>query len=362
MNISEMVTPDKQKRRSIGGDFEFNIDDLKKKPGNGIPLCGPKGTWTASGRSAFSIVLKHLRNKGIGEVLLPAYLCESILQPVKALGFKYSFYHVDNSLAAHPEPKSGTVVYLIHYFGWMNPSTGALRERTGKGFHLIEDASQALLSDWGYESKDEQHIVLSPRKYGPLPLGGWCSLIAGHSEPLPEMEMLAWRSLAARLVRRTYLAESDAPVDPEIEEFYMSALRSVEIYLNNHPADAGLPGNVLSLVEGLDWIETGRRRRENWQYLNKRLGGYVEPLMPDLPPDVVPLGYVIRLRERDKVRARLAARRIFCPVHWPLPDEISESLFPVEVNLSNTFMTIPIDQRYGLDDMDYIADVLKESL
>jgi hypothetical protein len=351
-----------KKRWAIGGDFEFNIDDIKKKDKQETLLRGQKGTWTASGRSALSLILKHLQEVRVNEVLLPSFLCESILQPVKALGFRYSFYPVNAYLMAQPEPKLGTAVLIIHYFGWINSATSMLRSEQIDGFYLIEDASQAALSDWTASNSTSRFVVLSPRKFGPVPFGGWCNIIAKVEEPTHEMGELAWRSIAARLARSMYLTQPHVPVDPIIEEFYLVAFRAVETYLDNHPTDSGIPQIILDIMAGLDWAEMGNRRRLNWHCLHELLSNLVEALMTELPPDVVPLGYVIRLDERDKVRKALAAKRIFCPIHWPLPAEITSCRFPDAVKLSETSLTLPIDQRYGPEDMVYMAKALKETL
>lgn len=351
-----------KKRWAIGGDFEFNIEDIKKKTKQESLLHGQKGTWTASGRSALSLILKHLQAVGVQEVLLPSFLCESILLPVKALGFRYSFYPVNTSLMAQPEPKRGTAVLVIHYFGWINPATSMLRSAQIDGIYLIEDASQAALSDWSASNSPSRFVVLSPRKFAPLPFGGWCNIITEAEEPTHEMEGLVWRSIAARLARNMYLTQPHLPVDPIIEELYLAAFRAVETYLDNHPTDSGIPQIILDIMAGLDWAEIGNRRRSNWQCLHELLNNLFEPLMTELPPDVAPLGYVIRLDERDKVRKALAAKRIFCPIHWPLPAEITRRRFPDAVSLSETSLTLPIDQRYGPEDMVYMAKALKEAL
>jgi len=205
-------------------------------------------------------------------------------------------------------------------------------------------------------------VFFSPRKFGPAPLGGWCNIHAELDEPSSEVEALTWRSLAARLARGAYLAEPDAPVDPVVEAFYLEAFRAVETFLNTHPTSAAVPQIALDIIEGLDWDNIGTRRRANWQCLNDLLSRHVEALMPALPADVVPLGYVVRLRDRNRVRTALAAKRIFCPVHWPLPVEVSARRFPDAASLAETCLTLPIDQRYGPDDMVRMADTLKAEL
>jgi hypothetical protein len=349
-------------RRVIGGDFELSALSFGATDQLASLTRGLTGTWTASGRAALGLVLRHLQGIGVQHVHLPAYLCESVLFPVRALGLEYSFYPVDACLKAHPDPPPGAAVVLIHYFGWLNSATAALRAEAGQSFYLIEDASQALLSHWSAPSDVARFVILSPRKFGPVPMGGWCNVLADLEEPSGEVEALAWRSLAARLARAMYLVHPDAPVDPAIETFYLAAFRAVEIFLDTHPTSAAVPQIALDVIAGLDWCGIAACRRANWQYLSELLSDDVEVCAPDLPAGVVPLGYVVRLQERDLVRARLVSQRIFCPVHWSLPVEVSTRRFPDAALLAATCLTIPIDQRYGSDDMVRIVNSLRAAL
>jgi hypothetical protein len=367
-------------RRAIGGDFE--LDQLRF--GGAVELDqltrGMAGRWTTSGRSALALVLKELWARGVRHVHLPAYLCESVLLPVRALGFNFSFYPVDLSLTAQPDPPAGSTVLVIHYFGWLNPVVKSLREQASAKFYLIEDAVQALLSDWSAPRDDFRYVILSPRKFGPALLGGWCNVLPEPdgethgkvvetrgeaseihdkvSERQGEVGPTLWRSLAARLARGAYLRERDAPLDSQVEEFYMAGLAALEAFLDQHPTCTELPQVALGQLAGLDWQETALRRRANWRQLQEMLSGRVEVLMHDLPEAVVPLGFVVCLGERDEVRARLAAQRIFCPVHWPLPREVESGRFPASAALSKTCLTLPVDQRYAEDDISRMAETL----
>ncbi|HEV7860362.1 MAG TPA: DegT/DnrJ/EryC1/StrS family aminotransferase [Pyrinomonadaceae bacterium] len=370
-----------QARRSIGGDFELDqlrfgevalLDQLTR---------GLAGRWTTSGRGALTLVLKNLWANGVRHVHLPAYLCESVLLPVRALGFKFSFYPVDLSLAAQPDPPAGSTVLVIHYFGWLDPVSNSLREQASAKFYLIEDAAQSLLSDWSAPQNDFRYVILSPRKFGPALLGGWCNVTSeqhdekksevgpnrmqgkvGPKETQGDVGPIMWRSLAARLARGAYLREAGGGVEPRVEEFYMEGLRAVEDFLDQHPTCTDLPQLALDQLAGLDWREMASRRRANWRQLQEILTGRVEVLMHDLPDAVVPLGFVVCLGKRDEVRARLAAQRIFCPVHWPLPAAVERARFPAAAALSDTCLTLPIDQRYTQDDISRMAEALLAAL
>ena len=347
-------------RTVIGGDFELGSLALGSPARLATLSRGMPGTWTASGRAALGLVLRQLKSEGISQVHLPAYLCESILQPVQELAMDYSFYPVDENLKAHPAPPANSAVLLIHYFGWLNPATPALRAEAGKSFYLIEDASQALLSDWSASNENGRAVILSPRKFGPTVLGGWCSMETSTFACSSALESNAWRSLAARLARRSYLAQSNGEIDSAVEDFYLAGFRAVEDCLDTQSSNSSAPEFVLQLIAGINWTEVTARRRANWNQLNQLLSNTVNPVNSSLPESVTPLGYVARFNERDVLRKKLAAQRIYCPVHWPLPAEVSPQRFPEAAALAQSCVTLPIDQRYNHADMERLAGALKK--
>ena len=351
------------RRQTIGGDFELQSLPLGVSEQDLFQTNGMSGTWTASGRAALAVVLQHLINIGVTHVNLPAYLCKSVLLPITELGLTYSFYKVDEELASHPDSVEGSAVLLIHYFGWLNKSTDRIRkDAASRSFYLIEDTTHALLSDWEMSEINKNLVFMTPRKFGPAPLGGWCSVDTEVEAASKETEAMAWQSVAARLVRAFYLDKQLSSSDIEMETFYLRVLREVELFLDHHPTDIGLPQIAREIIAGLNWDEIANRRRENWRCLHDLLDGQVDAILTSMPENVVPLGYMIRVKGRDRLRSRLASHRIFCPVHWALPNEVDPQIFPEAALLSNTCMTIPIDQRYDKDDMVRIAEVLKTEL
>ena len=350
-----------QDRSAIGGDFELSEVAFGARSVFDSLTRGLDGTWVASGRSALGIILEELKAQGVHHVHLPSYLCHSILLPIRRLGLSYSFYPVHEGFVARPDPPEGSAVLLIHYMGWINQATEALRAEAGKRYYLIEDATQTLLSDWGAEPGTGRFVLFSARKFAPVSFGGWCNVVKPMRDPSPEAEMLAWSSMAARLVRGAYLSQRDAPISLAVEDFYMSALHRVEIWLDEHPLDAGISQMVLDQLSGINWADVSVRRRENWLHLNVLLDKTIWSSPQRLDQGVVPFGFMVETDDRDQIRTRLAAARIFCPIHWQLPDEIDVKTFPQAVHLSRRCMTIPIDQRYGVSEMRRIAEILSSS-
>ncbi|HNT23104.1 MAG TPA: hypothetical protein PKM21_01975 [Anaerolineales bacterium] len=346
-------------KRYIGGEFE--LSSLPRSV-DAIELTqGIAGSWTVSGRAALCALLAHLKKQGVTKILMPAYLCESIIQPVKAFGLAYDFYPVDEDLAAHPDPQKNSAVILIHYFGWLNPSTEALRQSAEDSFVLVEDLTQAVFSSWKFIKGTQPLVFFSLRKFGPVPLGGWYS----RSDRLPSVDLmfkvLFWKSLAARLYKYNYLKISP-DIDQQAEQTYLDVFNHVESSFDLSCTPYLLDAEAKSLIDGINWAYAAAARRKNWNALSDLLpGNILLPFHKMLPTDVVPLGYVVNCTERDKIRQNLQAAQIFCPIHWRLPEEVSAKRFPISYRLSNTLMTIPIDQRYNPRDMEHISKVIRQA-
>ena len=350
-----------QPRLTIGGDFELTTLNYADPQQLATLTHGFEGTWTSSGRSALALVLQQLVTGGINHVHLPSYLCESIIAPIEALHLDYSFYPVDSLLTAHPEPPAGAAVLIINYFGWLNPALSDWQEPPAE-FVLIEDCCQALLSGWNRPAANAHHTILSPRKFAGIPLGGWCNMPSSRVADDEDINEAFRQSLTARLLRGAYLSDKGAPVDSSIESMYLSLLAGVERFLDENPTNTGVPDTALRLIAGTDWDSIAQQRRSNWLVLHEQLRNQLQPVFETLPDDVVPLGYVVTVDDRDRVREKLAKRRIFCPVHWPLPEQVNRTRFPQSAELTATALTLPIDQRYTSDDMSRLAEAIADTL
>jgi dTDP-4-amino-4,6-dideoxygalactose transaminase len=75
-----------------------------------------------------------------------------------------------------------------------------------------------------------------------------------------------------------------------------------------------------------------------------------------------PLFFNLRLRskkKRDYLRINLKKQNIFCPVHWKLR---YNNKYPLSSDMSFRILSIPIDQRYKLNDMKIIANTINKLL
>ncbi len=244
------------------------------------------------------------------------------------------------------EVEPGDAVLLIDYFGFLAPAAWweAIR-RTG--CLTIEDASQALLTDGVGRFSD--YVLYSPRKFVGVPDGG----------------ILVSRTQRAALDPTPLQAP---PTDGWLTSFEATWLRREEDrggvrgpwFERFRTGEAAQPCGPYAMSEfsrrvlerGWDFRAVIAARRRNYRRLHASLRPWA--LLPQLPPGVAPIGFPVRLSNRDAVRAALIGERIFPPVHWPIRGAVPEE-FELSHQLANELMTLPCDQRYGIADMDRMA-------
>jgi hypothetical protein len=300
---------------------------------------------TYNARSALWLLLQDLQPT---RLWLPSFVCPDLLQAVPA-GCRVHYYPLNQHLA--PEHLrwtrtlgSNDVVLVCAFFGFPPPAelTGALQDSPAT---VVLDAAQALFlrpehPDWFY--------LYSPRKWAGLPDGG--VLCGGRKRSRHELEPVPathWLTLfQALLLRRDQGPQPplDAP-RPWFERF-----REAEA---SQPTGAWAMSSLSRalLFSGLDSQQMRARRRANYQQLAAAFSDCA--LFPDLPASVVPLGFPIQLAARDRLQTQLAARGIFCAIHWRLKDIPAE--FSASHTLARRILTLPCDQRYGTAEMAHLV-------
>jgi dTDP-4-amino-4,6-dideoxygalactose transaminase len=335
----------RRKPEIIGGMFGLGIElgCHDSRP----PFLKEGDLCLANARSGIFLLCKLLSPP---TVWMPSYLCGAMLQPVEMTQTRSRFYGVSYDLTVpHREwlkgVQRGDLVVVIDYFGF--PADPYVAERAKEvGALILEDACQALLTSEVGQLSD--FVIFSPRKFLGVPEGGILALNRSSAldrvnlEPPPPEWWL--KTLNTNIMRREFdlyggdrrwftlfqETEGDSPVG----YYSMSELsRTLLLYAFDYPTIA-------------------QRRVSNYQVLANELGEFA--LFPQVPADVVPLGFPIRLKNRDEVRQRLFDHQIYPPVHWVIqgivPDEFKESH-----QLAANIMTLPCDQRYDSDDMARMA-------
>ena len=339
----------------IGGEFPIAVADILNAQNQHFDAPAPDVYAYSSGRAALFQILKFLKQeKDISHVLLPDYLCGSVLVPIKDLGMEYSFYPIDEQLELIESElikqyKKDSVVLLINYFGLKDLSSqiSAIRGIDENAI-IIEDDVQAY-----YEFKKPLDGVdfkfTSLRKTFAVPDGG----LVKTKHHLPKVKMpntFGQYKAAAALLKSMREGNFN-------DQIYLELFEKGESLIDSEQ-ECGMSQISEKLYSFMNEDHVKVRRLNNARYLIeelKKIG--LGPLLP-FKEDYVPLFVPIILKNRDKVRKQLFQKEIYCPVHWPLDGmEIERG-----EQMSKDELSLIIDQRYGRKEMDEIISIIEDSI
>lgn len=337
----------------IGGEFPIAVTDILNAS---IKHSKEPGVYTySSGRAALYQIMKFLKQeKEVNHILLPDYLCSSVLVPVKALGFDFKFYPIDEQLELETSTfaklyNKDSAVLVINYFGLKDLSVQIQSIRSlDENAIIIEDDVQAY-----YEFKkplgDVDFKFTSLRKTFAVPDGGLvktkCQLLKVETP-----NTFAQYKAAAALLK----SMRDGNFNDQI---YLEMFEKGESLIDSE-LECGMSQIAVKLFNALEEERVKIRRLNNAQYLNGQLDKIgIKPLLP-LKEGHVPLFIPITLNNRNKVRKRMFQNEIFCPIHWPLEGmDLKRGKVMAETELS-----LIIDQRYGRKEMEEMQNILIEQI
>jgi perosamine synthetase len=366
-------------RQYLPADPPLTLRDLSgitrpPEPGGRIGRWLPDRTrFYGSGRAA---LWGALRSLGIGpgdQVLLPAYLCESVVSPVLAVGAGASIFPVGRdlrpdlkALEASLGPSSRAVV-IIHYLGFPGPIEEVQQICSRHGLALIEDCAHALFSRKGGRLLGSfgDAAVFSPWKSLPLPDGGM--LAVNGSRALPEAPTAApsWYGTVAKLGYRSLGAvESAIGWTPRL-----GLLRRSTIRRDLHRRTSGAPVEVRSgsalarrMLESAQPERVVARRRENYSRLLEVAGelDWAQPIYDKLPEGVCPLGFPLVADRRDDWRDLLLRNGVNVRTYWEeLPAEVDRQRFPDAAWVSDSMLVLPVHQELRSGQIAWLAQRLR---
>ncbi len=163
----------------IGGEPFYSPFKLISLPKNNIRnyflerFPGKHLTYTYGGYYSLRVILQHLKLSKDEKVLLPSYMCPTILYPFKELGILYEFYKVNNNLQidlvdlSNRVDDKAKVVFFINYFRFKQSDEviTALLKLKENGIIIIQDVVQ----DFYVQNSDliGNYAFMSFRKFFP---------------------------------------------------------------------------------------------------------------------------------------------------------------------------------------------------
>jgi hypothetical protein len=299
--------------KEIGGYFEL--------PGEAVKPYYHEGVYLNSGRNALRYIVQKL---GIHKIHVPHYTCPVVYEALKKDCIQVEFYDLNIDLMPTKDfPKNDFILYN-NYFGVFGKK---VKEIAREYPNLIVDNAQAF-----YSHQIGRAAFYSPRKFFGLPDGGIaCGVLDCASELLKDE---SWNRMS-HLLKRVDLGACAG-----YEDFKKNSCLLGKQEIKQMSALTTL------LLGWVNFEDAAKQRKENFDYLHKELKTSF-PL--DISDDDVPLVYPF-ITTDSSMRTKLIRNKIYVAMYWP---GISSSC-----EYRDSLLALPIDQRYGVADMQRICEVL----
>lgn len=318
----------------IGGYFELELPKRSSFPHD-------EGVLLNSGMNALEYVLLALGN--VSRVWVPYYTCDVVLEPMQKLGVPYTFYPINRNLELDKMPSLQDGEYLIYtnYFGVKDEYVSKLAIFYGS--HLIVDNAQA----WFAKPIEGVHTIYSPRKYVGVPDGGVAYCVKHIDKNTLEQDVSYER--CSHLLKRLDLDPSEGYAD----------------FRANSKQLVGQPIKRMSkltqrMLCSIGFEEIKSKRRKNFGYLHEHLKETNLLDMPSMDSFVCPMVYPY-LTNDASIKQRLIENKVFVPTYWPNVLEWCDTN-DLEYCLAQNMVFLPIDQRYGSDEMQRIVNLIEYRL
>lgn len=313
---------------SIGGYFSLELPKYEEYHKDAIRL--------NTGRNCLEYILRARR---YSKVYIPYYTCEVILEPFYKLDVNYEFYHInqDFELADDIQLKVDEALLYTNYYGLKQRYVEYLAELFGQ--QLVVDNTQAFY-DKPINGIDTFYTC---RKFFGVPDGAYL-----YTDQLLDDEFEQDESYE----RMTFLLKR---IDLGAEEGYADFREQSRLLVGQ--SIKRMSKLTERLMQSIDYQLAAKRRRENFELLHLSLyesNQYYVHLTADAVPMVYPY-----LTERKNLRDYLIKNRIYVARYWPNVREWTTK-DDIEYKLALQTQYLPVDQRYEVEDMKRILEVINE--
>ena len=281
----------------------------------GIPL--------NSGRNALEYII---RVQGIRTILLPYFICDSIVNKCLELAVQIEYYHLNhNFFPLVPVEHNSDAIFIVNYFGVNDESCAKSLSLYDK---VILDNSQAFFSSL----RSDFGTIYSPRKFFGVPDGGivYCNKIL-RKKLETDISGDRIRHLVTRL-------ES-------------SAREGYNQYLENESLIGTLQLKrmstlSLSILESINLERVRSSRKKHFAFLHNSLGDKNYQFHLDFSSAA--LIYPYFSVNAEEIRKRLLEKKIYVPIYWPCVKQRVLDAESLEYLWTSNIVALPVDQNADL--------------
>lgn len=308
--------------REIGGYIELDRFTGNMLYDDGIKLnCGRNAL-------EYLIITKDIR-----KMFVPKFMCNSNDEVLKKHDIEVKYFSIGLDFKPVLENRNDDEwLYLVNYYGQLS---NEYIQTLGK--NVIVDNAQAYFQEpiEGYDT------AYACRKFFGVSDG---SIL-----------------FTDRIIDNLPQDESHSRMGFLLGRFERPANEFYQEYVNNNERFFDEPLKRMSkltenLLHAIDYKFVKNRRTENFEYLHRKLKT-VNKLDLTIPEGA--FMYPLYIDNGDAVRRKLQSIKIYIPTLWPDVFNLCET-GELEYDMAKNILPLPVDQRYGIEDMEYIVNSIIE--
>lgn len=290
-----------------------------------------------SGRHALEYLI---RAKKIKKLYIPYFLCASVRNLCHKCGCKYEFYKIkpDFEPCFDGELDSDEYLYIVNYYGQISDNLVASYKE--KYNNIIFDNAQAFF-EMPVEGIDTLYTC---RKFFGVCDGGYL-----YTDARIDCKLEVDKSYERiKYVLGRY--ETDAGT------FYEESAENNKFFATE---DLKLMSKLThNMLKSLDYKYIAQRRTLNFTHLHNELNKINKLNL------TVPYGafmYPLYVENGKELKKKLIENKIFVPTLW---GDVFDVASPNSVawDFAENIVPLPCDQRYGIEEMDCIINMIQEGL
>lgn len=296
---------------------------------------------------------------------MPSYCCSSMLSVFKKYNIEMYFYDVNiNESGLYyniDENADIDLFFAMSYFGLENSLDSIIKKMTKKNIIVLEDITHRLLSNTAY-SENSHYLIASLRKWFPIPTGGLLMNKYGHinNKPYKNSDGLVRDQITAMKLKSQYLQGKES-INKDI---FLSKFQKLNNFIKDIDYKYKIDNFSKKVLYSLDINNIKEQRKINAQVIYEHLSKFklIEPLFKNvdlnkMTPLFVPI-IMKKSEDRAKLIKNLIENKIYCPVHWPIPEEIN--LNDQNKEVYEREISLICDQRYSMKEIDKIIKTIGE--
>lgn len=291
-----------------------------------------------SGRGA---IYQAVADSGAKRVWLPIYLCDTVQNYLHNKGIIIEFYNIDEQFMPEDiNEKEDDIVVWPSYFGTV--SIEKIRIVVSKYANLIIDNTQGFY----VPPQEGCYNIYSCRKFFGVPDGAY--LITNRFNK-KYIKLGCSNSISTM----KYLLDA---IETSTNNAYKESLKNEERIAAEDVS--GMSKVTIRILKSIDYGMVSKIRLENYSIYNEKLHKYNELQMycPEYGPMVYPF-----LFKSERLRDYLVENKVYVPQWWKAVIE-NVSANSWERYLSRYLIPLPIDQRYDMNDIEYIANMVMKGI